>query len=77
MPAPTTLLGKLCYAALCGIVAFLIVLAIGLIIIHYVTSPDGTDYGNTVKGLSVIIGLLVAGYVFFNGLSWPHRTVQP
>lgn len=67
MPRPTTLIGLLCYAAICGIVVFLIVLAIGLLIIHFVTTSDGQTYGNTVKGLAVILGLLYAGYVFFTG----------
>jgi len=68
-----SLLGKLCYAALCGISAFLVVLGIGLLIVHFFTDPAGSDYGNTVKGLAAVVGLLVAGYVFFSGMSWPLR----
>lgn len=67
MPHPTTLIGRLCYAAICGIVVFLVVLALGLIILHYVTDPAGQDYGATVKGLAVLLGLLYAGFVFFTG----------
>ena len=74
MPAPTSLLGKLAYAIICGICVFLVVLAIGLVIIYFVTAPEGTDYGNTVKGLSVILGVLTAIMVFFSGWTWPHRT---
>lgn len=70
-PQPTTLIGRLCYAAICGIVVFLIVLAIGLLIIHFVTDPQAQNYGNTVKGLAVILGLLYAGYVFFSGRVTP------
>jgi hypothetical protein len=73
MPAPTGLISKLAYAVICGVVVFLIVLAIGLLIVHFVTSPDGTDYGNTVKGLAVLLGVLYAVYVFFSGGIWPHR----
>lgn len=75
MPAPAGLLGKLAYAAICGIVMFLVVLAIGLFIIHFVTAPEGADYGNTVKGLSVVLGVLTAVMVFFSGWSWPARRV--
>lgn len=69
----TGLISKLAYAIICGIVAFLIVLAIGLIIIHFVTSADGTDYGNTVKGLAAILGLLVGVVVFFSGWRFPSN----
>lgn len=71
MPQPTTLIGRLCYAAICGIVVFLIVLAIGLLILHFVTDPAAQSYGATVKGLAVLLGLLYAGYVFFSGRTTP------
>lgn len=67
MPHPTTLIGRLCYAAICGIVVFLVVLALGLLIVHFVADPSGQSYGGTVKGLAVLLGLLYAGYVFFTG----------
>jgi exosortase/archaeosortase len=72
MPHPTTLIGRLCYAAICGIVVFLIVLAIGLLILHFLSDPQAQKYGNTVTGLAVVLGLLYAGYVFFSG-----RTAGP
>lgn len=72
MPHPTTLIGRLCYAAICGIVVFLIVLALGLLIIHFLADAQAQSYGATVKGLAVILGLLYAGYVFFSG-----RTAGP
>jgi len=75
MPAPTGLLGKLAYAIICGIVMFLVVLGLGLLIIHFITTPEGADYGATVKGLSVILGVLTTIVVFFSGWSWPHRPV--
>lgn len=67
MPHPTTLIGRLCYAAICGIVVFLIVLAIGLIIVNFIKNPSGQSYGVEVKGFAVLLGLLYAGYVFFSG----------
>lgn len=67
MPKPSTLIGLLCYAAICGIVVFLIVLGIGLLIINFLPNPSAQSYGNTVKGLAVLLGLLYAGYVFFTG----------
>lgn len=73
MPAPTGLIGKLAYAVICGICVFLVVLALGLFIIHFVTAPEGTDYGNTVKGLAAVLGVLTAIMVFFSGWTWPHR----
>jgi hypothetical protein len=53
---------------------FLIVLALGLLIIHFVTAPEGTSYGSTVKGLAVLLGVLTAIMVFFSGWTWPHRS---
>lgn len=71
---PTGLIGKLAYAIICGIVVFLVVLALGLLIIHFITAPEGTDYGNTVKGLSVALGVLTAIYVFFSGWTFKAPT---
>lgn len=59
------LIGRLAWACFAGIVAFLIVLGIGLLIVHFLNNPSGTSYGNEVKGQAVIIGLLVGIIYFF------------
>lgn len=63
----SNIVSRLAYAALAGIVAFLIVLGIGLIIVHFL---DGS-YGNRVQDFSVIIGLLMAVIYFFSRPSTP------
>lgn len=75
MPAPTTLIGKLAWAIIYGIIVFLIVLAIGLLIVHFITAPEGADYGNTVKGLAAVLGILTAIAVFFSGWGRPRPIV--
>lgn len=73
MPQPTTLIGRLAYAIICGIVVFLVVLGLGLLIIHFVTTGEGQSYGATVKGLAVVLGVLYAVYVFFSGQVFGSR----
>lgn len=71
----TAFIGRLAYAILAGVVTFLIVLGIGLLLVHFITSPGGTSYGNEVRNLAAAIGVLVAIIVFCTGRTWPTHPV--
>lgn len=67
MPRPTGFLARIAWAVLCGIVAFLVVLGIGLLITSLIKTPAGQSYGNEVAGLAAVIGLIYGVYVFLTG----------
>lgn len=68
----SNILSRLAYAALVGVVTFLIVLGLGEILVHVFNASSG--YGQRVEGFSVIIGFLAAVIVFFNPGA-PFRSV--
>lgn len=57
----SSLVVRIAFAALAGIVAFLIVLLVGAII----AKVFDAHFGSTVSGLAALIGLLVAIIYFF------------